>query len=204
MNTEIDIKKDQGVSLIELLIVLTIIGIVAAIGVPQYGVFISKNNAKRSTTDLLQNIRLARTMAIKENRRYIITFNEDSSNTYRTGFDGDTNGSLLDAVDEYGDGGEVRLVDLTAAYGNNIVINNSFVVTPPNGPNGIPLTYAASFTFEPDGSVGSTGTAYVQHNSSSRGYTFCVELANASGLTNLYLWQGDVNNSTDTAWTEIR
>ncbi len=204
MNTGIDIKKEKGVSLIELLIVLAIVGIIAGIGIPQYGAFIAKNNAKRATTDLLQNIRLARTMAIKENRRYLISFNESASNTYRVGFDGDTNGSLLDATDEYGDGGPVKLVDLSATYGNDIVINNGFVTTPPNGPNGIALTSALSFIFEPDGSVSSTGTAYIQHKSSSRGYTFCVELANVSGLTNLYLWQGDVYNNTDTAWTEIR
>ncbi len=89
------IKRENGVTLIELIIVLLIVAILAAIGVPQYGVFIAKNSAKRASTDLLQNIRLARTMAIKENRTYLITFNENDTNSYISGVDLDGNGSLL-------------------------------------------------------------------------------------------------------------
>ena len=192
------IKKENGVTLIELLIVVTIIGILAAIGIPQYGVFIAKNNARSAATELLRNIKFARTMAIKENRAYVITIDQ-AANTYQIGFDNNND----NAPDGFGDGGEVRLVDLTATYGNNIAINEGDVFPPPNDPNGDTLDddYAASFRFEPDGSVSTTGMAYIQHT--GRGYTFCVELANASGLTNLFLWQGDKYNPKAPDWIEI-
>jgi len=198
------LKNKKGMSLIELLIVITIIGILAGVGIPQYGIFMAKSKAKKSTNDLLQNMRLARTMAIKENRPYLITIN---GNGYTIGFDGDSNGSLADVADGYASG-PVRSVDLAAEYGTNVVLGTtSFTTAIPNGPNGIAAANAASFQFNPDGSAspsGPMGTVYVQHDSTSRGYTYCVQIANASGKTDLFLWDGDAYNSSETTWTELR
>lgn len=191
-------------TLIELVIVIAIIGILAGIGIPQYGIFVAKSKAKKSANDLIQNMRLARTMAIKENRPYLITIN---GNGYTIGFDADSNGSLADAGDGYGDG-PVRTFNLTAEHGNNVVIGTTdFTTDIPNGPNGAELTDAASFQFNPDGSAnpsGPVGTVYVQHNSTHRGYTYCVQVANASGKTDLFVWNGDADHTTDTSWTELR
>ncbi len=71
-------KDNKGVSLIELLIVLVIIGILAGFGLPEYGRFAAKNRVRHATTELMQNMRMARTMAIKENRTYIMKFDTDT------------------------------------------------------------------------------------------------------------------------------
>ena len=201
MKTEV-LKNNKGVSLIELLLVIVIIGIISAFGVPEYGRYTAKSKVRMAATELMQNMRLARTMAIKENRTYIITF-DTATNTYRIGFDTNSNGSLADAgTDVYGQG-PVRVVDVQSEYSVNIVLGETnFVINPPNGPNGIAISGQSSFSFRPDSSSSPNGMIYFQD--SNRGYTFSVELANTAGKTNLFMWQGDEDNTGKTIWTELR
>jgi prepilin-type N-terminal cleavage/methylation domain-containing protein len=203
MLKENELKNSSGVTLIELMVVIAIIGIIAVIAVPQYGRFIAKNSVKRASNDLFQNMRLARTIAIKENRTYIMTFNE-TPNTYRIGFDGNANGSLMDAGDQYDGAGPVRVFTIPTAYGGDVVLGSAnYAVNPPNGPNAMAIADSAFFDFNTDGSSNQTGTIYLQDT--FRGYSTCVELANAAGETNLYLWLGSApDNTTNTNWVELR
>lgn len=193
--------NNKGVTLVELLIVIVIIGIITGFGIPEYGRFAAKSSTRKAATELMQNMRMARTMAIKENRTYLITL-DPSTNTYSIGFDTNDNSSLADAVDVYGQG-PVRVVDAQSEYGNNVVLDSSnFAVNPPNGPGGVTISSQSSFRFLPDSSSDPTGMVYFQHT--GRGYTYCVELANTAGKLNLFLWQGDEDNTSETGWTELR
>ncbi len=203
VNTKI-IKESSGVTLIELLVTLSIIGILSVVGIPEYGRFIAKNNVRSASSDLLQNMRLAKTMAIKENETYLVIF-DYAANIYHIGVDMDGNNSLLDAVDEYGGTSPARTIDPQSDFGNNIVFGSTnFTTVPPNGPEWTTISNAASFQFNPDGSASPSGTVYFQHNNTDRGYTFCVELANSAGTIDLYMWQGHSGNTGETIWTEIR
>ncbi|MBI5056630.1 MAG: prepilin-type N-terminal cleavage/methylation domain-containing protein [Nitrospirae bacterium] len=209
------IKKDSGFSLIELVIVVTIIGILAIIGIPQYGQFIAKSKARRAADELLQNMRLTRTMAIKENGAYLITF-DAAANNYRIGFDGNGDGDLLDNVDGYErdiNGNPVlpvKVFNLRTEYGNEIVVGSAnFTTNPPNDPNGVAINNTLSFQMLPDGSMNANGQAlpaqvYFQHSGQDRGYTFCVELANSAGTINLFMWDGDAAHTGETGWPELR
>jgi prepilin-type N-terminal cleavage/methylation domain-containing protein len=198
-----ELKNNLGVTLIELMVVIAIIGIIAVIAVPQYGRFIAKNSVKKAANDLFQNMRLARTIAIKENRTYIMTFNE-TANTYRIGVDVNSNGSLMDAVDQYNGAGPVSVTTIPTKYGGDVVLGSAnYAVNPPNGPNAMAIADTAFFDFNTDGSSDQTGTIYLQDT--FRGYSTCVELANAAGETNLYLWLGSApDNTANTNWVELR
>ena len=52
-------KNQKGVSLVELIVVISIIGILSAIALPQYGRFIAKGRVHAAASDLLQVYRLA-------------------------------------------------------------------------------------------------------------------------------------------------
>ncbi len=208
------LNNKKGLSLIELVVVLSIVGILTLVGIPQYGVFMAKSKVKKASTDLLQNIKLARTMAIKENEIYLITFEVDTTvpenpqYIYRIGTDADgNNGLLTDGGDNYG-GHPVISYNLQSQYGSDVVFGiNNLSVTPDEGPNSIPLSDAGTFTFNPNGSTTSanpSGTVYFQHTGATRGFALCVELANLAGALNLYLWQGDADHPDVLDWTEIR
>ena len=190
-----------GVTLIELIITIAIIAILAAIGVPQYGRFSAKSKTRKAANDVLQNMRLARTMAIQENIPYMIVFNAD--NTYNISGDVNRDGDIDDVVDEYGGTGAVKVVDVQAENGHSIIMGSAnFSTGLPSGPNGIVLADAASFTFNPDGTVNLTGAVYFQE--SNYAYTYCTELINATGKIDLYSWQGHIDDSANANWFELR
>lgn len=195
-------KDNKGFSLIELMIVIVIVGILAGFGMPEYGRYVAKSRVRSAATELIQNMRMIRTMAIKENRTYIVTFNT-GTNTYTMGFDGDSDNSLGNPIQDFYGSGPVRVINVPIEYGLDIVLGAAnFVINPPNGPNGVVINDQAIFRFMADSSASPNGMVYFQDN--MRAYTFCVELANTAGMTNMFMWQGDNNNPNVTAWTELR
>ena len=87
-------KAEKGITLIELLVAIAIVGILAVLVAPELGRFRSNYNARSCATDLIQHMRVARAMAIKENREYLIVF-DIANQRYLIGFDGDGDNDLV-------------------------------------------------------------------------------------------------------------
>lgn len=85
----------RGFSLLEMMVVIIIIGVLAAIGIPSFSSWKEKQAVSNATSALLSHLKQARNLALAENRSVRVTF---SSTSYT--FDADTTGSCGPCRDE--------------------------------------------------------------------------------------------------------
>ena len=71
-------KKQKGYSITELMVVVSIIGILGVIAVPNFVTSVSTYKLKNTSVDLCFNLRKARSFAVKQNRNVAINFNTDA------------------------------------------------------------------------------------------------------------------------------
>jgi prepilin-type N-terminal cleavage/methylation domain-containing protein len=86
------LKDKRGVTLLELMVVTGIVGLLAAMAVPGYYVWLPKLRVNRATMALSDDLQMARMKAVSENVPYIVTFNL-SENSYSVFKDADHNGT---------------------------------------------------------------------------------------------------------------
>ena len=66
-------RRNRGVTLIELLITITIVGILAAAALPSFSSFVAQQRIKTASFDMMSMLILARSEAIKRNASVAIT-----------------------------------------------------------------------------------------------------------------------------------
>jgi type IV fimbrial biogenesis protein FimT len=153
----VKIKQAKGFSLTEMIIVIAILAIAAAIAAPQYMAWRDNQNLREAVRDLASDIEFWRQRAIAENIYYQIQFNQ-GTNSYRI-FQG---GQL--GTDPY----SPLVPDVTKSPGNissQVIISNVAFVPP-------------QITIQPRGTM-SGGSVTLQH--STRGSTGQITLAQFSG-----------------------
>jgi len=80
LGRDVKIRKNSGVSLIELIIVMALIGIVAAIATPNFTRYRDNTNLREAARDVSSDIQLYKQRAVAENVRYRITFDSGANN----------------------------------------------------------------------------------------------------------------------------
>ena len=76
------IRKETGISIIELMVVISMIAILSAIAVPNYIAWLPKYRLSSSIRDVLSDLEFARGRAIKDNASVVVEFNTGTS-SYR-------------------------------------------------------------------------------------------------------------------------
>ncbi len=67
-------RQAKGFTLLELMIVIAIIGIMAAVAIPNFRDSLPKSRVNAAARELFTEMQLARMKAISENNYYVITF----------------------------------------------------------------------------------------------------------------------------------
>lgn len=118
-------KGSDGFSFVELMVVIALIGILSAIGLPSFLSALPEKRLKAAARNVYADLQRARMLAVKKNKKVTVRFNEaeeyyyidedeDGTGGYKEWNPGETRGELSDYGGVvYGKGGAVRKWDNT-------------------------------------------------------------------------------------------
>ena len=153
----IRLRDKKGFTMIELLIVVAIIGITAAVASPYIIDWIPTMRVNSAARDLVSEMQLARMKAVSERNDYVITF-DTTTHEYSIYDDGDNDFSTAGAeASEL-----VKTVDLDTKYKG---IQFGYVAGE-TGTGGTAISGSVTFsssneTFEPNGTANKMGAVYL-------------------------------------------
>lgn len=142
----VEIRNNKGFSLVELMVVIGIVAILGAIGIPSMMSWLANKGLQSAARDLYSNMRRAQSTAVKNNRNCAITF--DGLTGYLVYVDENKNFSY--------DGGERKIAEVLWSQYRNVQLEsvNFAIVT------GTKRTIAFQPNLLPTGSGGlGNGTA---------------------------------------------
>ncbi len=171
-------KKNNGFTVLELMLVVGIIGVLSAVAVPGYVSWLPGHRLKNAAMDLYANLQLARMNAVKYNRDYMVVFDPDD-NYYE----------LVDS------GGvvEPEKIELSGyrsgvAYGHGNATHNALKIPTNQFPDDNVSYRGDRVTFDAEGkSEGAVGWVYLQ---AGDGNTYAVGTPYMTGLVLMKRWNG--------------
>jgi len=178
----------RGLTIIELVVVMCILGIMVLIAIPNIGRWLPRYRLRSAARDVASNMQLARLGAIKDNREWALLFDVNGQ-SYRIMSDKGSDGnwetpddvghkgdgspwprstkSLADYTNvRFGDGGHGRIDDKDASVGDGV----TFV--------------GDRAEFNPGGTA-TAGTVYLQNN---RNDAMAIRVDSTTGIIRVWTW----------------
>jgi prepilin-type N-terminal cleavage/methylation domain-containing protein len=130
-------KNDKGFSLIELMVVIGIVAILGAIGIPSMVSWLQNKGLQSAARDLYSNMRKAQSIAVKNNRNCAISFNGTTGYSVYVDLDKDYKHDPGEEIIAQATWSQYRNVSLNG--GVDFAVNGSGQPTVAFRPNLIPL-----------------------------------------------------------------
>ncbi|MGE3537589.1 MAG: GspH/FimT family pseudopilin [Candidatus Tectimicrobiota bacterium] len=154
--------RQGGFSLVDVMLVVMVLGVLGAVGVPNLRSWQKNYQLKSAATDLYSHFQFAKIGAVKQNRPWTVVLNPAGTFGYEV---------------RNGDGRAVKRIDFGAKYKHDILFGD---------PTATVRYDTATFTVSPNGSS-TIGYVYLS-NTEQAGY-YRVGFALANGLARLQKWQ---------------
>lgn len=123
-------QKNRGFTLIEALVVVTVIGILAALTVPAFTKMLERNRLKGAAEALFNDLQLARTEAIKRNQDVTVTFSgAGPSTTWASGLRSGLTGTTCDPAVPLSNANACQLYNLNQSTPPTLTPENVLRVT---------------------------------------------------------------------------
>ncbi len=203
--------KSRGFSVVELLIVVTMIGVLCAMAIPQ---IIAQRQLSRTvamTREILSQARYARQQAMSQRQAFTFQYNNTTKRVSIIDHNVNTGAALLNAPGFPNNAGSTVVTSVPLATGGLIASEITYGI--PSGlPNGAlrdgavmtPLTNnTVNITFQPDGSVIDTAgnpidrALFLYNSKSPRGTASAVSIMGASGRVKIWRFNASANVYND-------
>ena len=173
-------RKKSGFTVIELIIVIAVLGILTAVGVPNFLSWLPKYRLKSAARDLYSNMQLAKLSAIKNNADWAIVFNL-ATDQYQVCSDQGPDNSW---------GGGDNIVIKTVVlnnYGSGVAYGHGNAGSAIGSTFGDEITFANNIAVMNSRGTGNAGYVYLENSSTATSYGIG---ARSSGVIILRRWNG--------------
>jgi prepilin-type N-terminal cleavage/methylation domain-containing protein len=175
-------ERKRGLTIIELVVVMCILGIMVLIAIPNIGRWLPRYRLKSAARDVASNMQLARLGAIKDNREWAILF--------------DPNGQVYRIISDKGPDGkwgtpddtEEKVVNLSDYPNIGFGDNGHGRIGDDDAPVGDGVTFVGKRAEFNPGGTSTAGTIYLQNN---RTDAMAIRVESSTGI--IKMWQWDLN-----------
>ncbi|NIS62020.1 MAG: prepilin-type N-terminal cleavage/methylation domain-containing protein [Proteobacteria bacterium] len=177
----------KGLTIIELVVVMCILGIMVLIAIPNIGRWLPRYRLRSAARDVASNMQLARLGAIKDNREWALLF-DVGSQSYRIISDKgpDGNWGTPDDVGYKGDGSPwPRSTKSFADYTNVGFGDGGHGPVPDGTAVGDGVTFVGKRAEFNPGGTAAAGTIYLQNN---RNGAMAIRVDSSTGIIRIWTW----------------
>jgi len=191
------IKRTKGLTIIELVVVMCILGVMVLISIPNIGRWLPRYRLRSAIRDVASTMQLARLGAIKDNKEWAIQYDVNAQNyTILSDDGGDGAWGTADDIGYKGDVSPWPQSTRRLADYRNVSFGDNGYGAWFGGGVGDGVTFVKNrVEFRPDGTAGPdllngiVGSAYLQNN---RGGAACARIRfTATGAIDVLYWDGD-------------